>query len=352
MYLEQHMTANDIAAALGFSSASINNRLAEFGIRLNGRRNCLGVPLEEVRQLYSVEGRPMGEIADSFGCSRKVIRRIVAKAGLIKPGSDEAKPDHRITLGEDELRELYLVRGQSDMRIAREHGVCNLTVANWRRKYGIRRDHQPNYIDLSSDELKRLYVDEKWTMERMAEHFGCGESTVRAHIIRDGLAIDAPEVAKRRLEVNSTRYSRSFIGSGYRRVMLPSHPAANRDGYVDEHRYVAETGIGRYLLPREQVHHISMQKLDNRIENLAVLANKEDHAKLHKYLERIGVYLSGLSTVRPEPLVFSTQTYWGGQYVTGIDLTSNLSLLSAPRSTGQEGVAVSNGEGTDSPIVN
>ena len=114
---------------------------------------------------------------------------------------------------------------------------------------------------------------------------------------------------------------------------------------------MAESALGRYLEPREQV--ITSAWTSSKIgPRIGRSRNKEDHAKLHKYLERIGVYLSGLSKIRPEPLVFSAITFWGGRYVSEIDLTDNLSLLSAPRSKEPEGVAVRNGEGTDSLIVN
>lgn len=46
------------------------------------------------------------------------------------------------------------------------------------------------------------------------------------------------------------------------------------------HRLVAEEMIGRELRPGEQVHHKNGNKLDNRPENLEVLASK-DHQLIH-----------------------------------------------------------------------
>ena len=67
---------------------------------------------------------------------------------------------------------------------------------------------------------------------------------------------------------------------GYIAVFLPSHPYANKEGYVMEHRLVMEEHIGRYLKKGEEVHHINRKRDDNRIENLALLSTKE-HQSLH-----------------------------------------------------------------------
>ena len=71
---------------------------------------------------------------------------------------------------------------------------------------------------------------------------------------------------------------------GYIHVKCPSHPAADCEGYVREHRLVIEESIGRYLLPREIVHHKNKNVADNRLENLELMDSKE-HSRMHRLLK-------------------------------------------------------------------
>ena len=68
---------------------------------------------------------------------------------------------------------------------------------------------------------------------------------------------------------------------GYIFILKPEHPRANCRGYVAEHTLVAENGLGRFLLRKEEVHHINGDKTDNRFENFIVFPNRSEHTKFH-----------------------------------------------------------------------
>lgn len=69
--------------------------------------------------------------------------------------------------------------------------------------------------------------------------------------------------------------------AGYVWVKAPEHHLAMSNGYVPEHRLIAEAKIGRSLLPGEVVHHVNGVKDDNRPENLEVMPTRKHHAWKH-----------------------------------------------------------------------
>ena len=74
---------------------------------------------------------------------------------------------------------------------------------------------------------------------------------------------------------------RTVNTNGYVMVSAPSHPNANRGGYVLEHRLIMEKHMGRTLLPTEVVHHINGEREDNRIENLMLFSSRGEHFSFH-----------------------------------------------------------------------
>ena len=72
---------------------------------------------------------------------------------------------------------------------------------------------------------------------------------------------------------------------GYILQYSPNHPHAQkkgiRKGYILQHRLVMERKLKRFLLPKEVVHHINEDKHNNRISNLMLFKNINEHIKFH-----------------------------------------------------------------------
>ena len=79
------------------------------------------------------------------------------------------------------------------------------------------------------------------------------------------------------------------ILNDYRVIYRPSEESAmtsdNWKGYIYEHVYIAEKKIGRRLLEDEVVHHLDLDRSNNREENLLVL-DKRMHNTIHAWLDR------------------------------------------------------------------
>lgn len=76
-----------------------------------------------------------------------------------------------------------------------------------------------------------------------------------------------------------------YFNGKYKYIYQPNHPNKRMGKYVLEHRLVMEKYLGRYLKPKESVHHIDGNKLNNSITNLKLFSTESEHQKHHHKLK-------------------------------------------------------------------
>ena len=166
---------------------------------------------------------------------------------------------------------------------------------------------------ISDDYLRIAYVEQRKTMQQIADEVGCVAPTILNRLRKLGIETrkphDYPTTEKQRqawvrigksgkgkfvsLETrqalsNARKGKRlksdyDFGGhekqrkDGYVSVYVPDHPNANKDGYVMKHHLVMEHHIGGYIPEGYVVHHKNGKRNDNRLENLELM-NFNEHA--------------------------------------------------------------------------
>lgn len=208
-------------------------------------------------------------------------------------------------LTEEMIRAEYLDKDISMTQACKALGCCATTLIKAMRRYGMEpkprywNHHRTNRFPLLQD---RAWLEEQLktrTMLSIAKELGTSSGNVSDHVKRHGLRLRDQEridaikegIAKGQERTGENagnwRGGRIMTGGGHVYVHRPDHPAANKQGYVMEHRVVAERTIGRFLTQDEVVHHVNGIKDDNRPENLQVMTvteHRKEHMDAHRNL--------------------------------------------------------------------
>lgn len=150
--------------------------------------------------------------------------------------------------------------------------------------------------------LHRLYWEEHHSTTAIAEILGVGATAIRKWMAKCGIPRrelgDAQKVISltgRRPPAKPTgltgsknptwKGGRTQHTKGYVYAFAPWHPDQS-NGYVLEHRLMAEQMLGRRLQPDEDVHHKDGDKANNSPDNLEVILHS-DHTRRHWAMGRV-----------------------------------------------------------------
>jgi len=194
-------------------------------------------------------------------------------------------------------REMY-ESGMSLAEVGKALGVSLQTARNWIARDGgairpIGMTRNKSKVDLK--EVARLY-DSGLSMSEVGKAMQMDGEYLRVLLKKSGHPM---RIGAARGHRNTWwRGGRLVDADGYILVYCPDHPHRSAHNKVREHRLVMEKKLGRFLDPKEVVHHIDGNRANNHPDNLAMFRSNADHlaetlkGKCPKWTEQ------GLSNIR------------------------------------------------------
>ena len=177
----------------------------------------------------------------------------------------------------DKLRRLVNQR-MTCAKIAEIFGCSVPTVRKYVALYNL--DWHPLSSGPKSIPMPNLreLVKQGWRLSKLAKKYGCYPQTVWDRIQKLGIPYNWNRGSPGAMN-GSWKGGRIVDKDGYVLIWTPKHPFANNHSRVREHRLVMEKKLGRYLTPKEVVHHKDDNRSNNAIDNLELYSSNAEHLR-------------------------------------------------------------------------
>lgn len=153
-----------------------------------------------------------------------------------------------------------------------------------------RKKNNPNYFPCVVCG-KVVYRKPKYIKENNINNIFCSYNCMSVYRKQNMIGENNPNYGKSKIKNGDIMYKNDYI---YERCI--NHPFSDCDGWVRQHRLVAEKYLlnknnsveingKNYLSPNYEVHHIDFNKYNNNQNNLMILT-KSEHQQLHQKIKK------------------------------------------------------------------
>lgn len=138
----------------------------------------LNIDIEELRELYTVQGRPRKEVAAHFGVKPYVISNLVTQYGLQKPGQQDIFQRFIDKHPKEEVASNYSQMNYTEL--AKHYGVTEDVLNLVLKHYDLcKRKQLQRFKDtISEEELRKDYIDNNLSMKELTEKYGVHGLTI------------------------------------------------------------------------------------------------------------------------------------------------------------------------------
>lgn len=154
-------------------------------------------------------------------------------------------------------------------------------LSNRRLGYALNANHLTGIETVESNKewLRQKYVADGLTTRQVGKLLGVSRTSVVKLLRLFSIPLRRP--GSRGMKGQSHPKWNGGVKVNKSGVFIRLNPGTSYARYEKLARVLVAENIGRKLTPEEVVHHLNGENKDNRLENLLLLPNQSEHARLH-----------------------------------------------------------------------